>query len=73
MTSGENRAQRADEKMGFATEARGTQSGDVLGAGKWGSAETHGVAEEGRDETGTRSAEPWLGDYRIRYCLSSEK
>jgi hypothetical protein len=31
------------------------------------------VAEERRDETGTLSAEPWIGDYRIRYCLSSEK
>src|SRR6266404_7788853 len=28
-------------------------------AGQVGRAETHGVAEEGRDETGTRSAEPW--------------
>jgi len=34
---------------------------------------THGVAEEGRDETGTLSAEPWVRDYRIRYYLSSEK
>jgi len=26
-----------------------------------------------RNETGTLSAEPWIGYYRIRYCLSSEK
>ena len=26
-----------------------------------------------RDETGTRSAEPWIGGYRIRYYLPSEK
>jgi hypothetical protein len=36
-------------------------------------AETHWVSEEGRDETGTLSAEPWARDYRIRYYLSSEK
>ena len=36
-------------------------------------ADTHGVAVEGRDETGTLSAEPWIGYYRIRYYLSSEK
>jgi hypothetical protein len=29
------------------------------------------VEEGRRGETGTRSAEPWLGDYRIRYYLSS--
>src|SRR5260370_14534156 len=26
-----------------------------------------------KDETGTRSAEPWVSYYRIRYYLSSEK
>ena len=31
------------------------------------------AAEERRDGTGTLSAEPWLGDYRICYYLSSEK
>jgi hypothetical protein len=31
------------------------------------------VAEGRRDETGTLSAKPWVGDYRIRYYLSSEK
>jgi hypothetical protein len=31
------------------------------------------VGEVRRDETGTRSAEPWIRDYRIRYYLSSEK
>ena len=36
-------------------------------------ADTHGVAVERRDETGTLSAEPWVRDYRIRYYLSSEK
>ena len=36
-------------------------------------ADTHGVAVERRDETGTLSAEPWVGHYRIRYYLSSEK
>jgi hypothetical protein len=36
-------------------------------------AKTQRVAEEGRDETGTQSAEPWIKDYRIRYYLSSEK
>jgi hypothetical protein len=35
--------------------------------------DTHRIAGKGRDETGTRSAEPWLGDYRIRYCLSRYK
>ena len=42
--------------------------GGVAGYGN-----THGVAEEERDETGTLSAEPWSRDYRIRYYLSSEK
>ena len=36
-------------------------------------AKTHWVAEERREVTGTLSAEPWSRDYRIRYCLSSEK
>jgi hypothetical protein len=31
------------------------------------------VAEERRGGTGALSAEPWIGDYRIRYYLSSEK
>src|SRR3984893_13277277 len=38
-----------------------------------GSRKTHWVGGEGRDETGTLSAEPWVRDYRIRYYLSSEK
>ena len=37
------------------------------------SRKTHRVAVEGGDETGTLSAEPRARDYRIRYCLSSEK
>jgi hypothetical protein len=31
------------------------------------------VGEEGRDEAGTLSAEPWPIYYRIRYYLSSGK
>jgi len=31
------------------------------------------VGKERRDETGTLSVEPWIGGYRIRYYLSSEK
>src|ERR1700730_6892061 len=38
-----------------------------------GARKTPSVGEEGRDETGTLSAEPWARDYRIRYYLSSEK
>jgi hypothetical protein len=38
-----------------------------------GSQKTPEVGEEGRDETGTLSVEPWGKDYRIRYYLSSEK
>jgi hypothetical protein len=34
---------------------------------------THGVVEERREVTGTLSAEPSLGDYRIRYYSSSDK
>jgi hypothetical protein len=30
------------------------------------SADTHGGAVEGRDQTGTLSAGPWVKDYRIR-------
>jgi hypothetical protein len=35
--------------------------------------DTHRIAGKKRDETGTRSAEPWCRGYRIRYYLSSEK
>ena len=37
------------------------------------SPKTDWVAGKRREETGTRLAEPWARDYRIRYYLSSEK
>ncbi len=45
----------------------------IVRKGEAGGAGTHRVALEGRDETGTLSAEPWVRDCRIRYYLSSEK
>src|ERR1700739_1407607 len=46
---------------------------DAQGWNQRKSADTHVVAEKRRGGTGTLSAEPWIGGYRIRYCLSSEK
>ncbi len=36
-------------------------------------AKTQRVGDEGRDETGTLSAEPWVRGYRMRNYLSSNK
>jgi hypothetical protein len=68
----ETKRRQADEKMGFATEAPRHRGGQALGR-EVGRAETHGVAQEGRDETETLSVGPYVGYYRISYYLSNVK
>jgi len=47
-----DRARRADEKIGFATEARRTQSGDVPAPGMWGTRRHAGLRKKEETKRG---------------------